>query len=628
MKDEQDQNPSSPLEAQADLARALASVIRSVERDILQRQCGARLDEAMLADIAGRLGVLAAKMRALDTGLLKDVPPAITYQVPCQAGTGGVPASQWQALAGPGGTGYASLETTARTGALAAAKRPGPPVFHTGSQDLVPPVHADDPLAGRGAKELADLIRRGEVSPVDAVQAALDRIGALDGSVRAWVTVWGEKAIEEAEASQEAIARGEPLGPLHGVPVGVKDIFEITGLVTTAGSQVLAGHVSRLTAAAVERLQAAGAIVIGKTATHEFAFGVTTDTPFHGPVHNPWALDRVPGGSSGGSGAAVASRMVPAALGTDTGGSVRIPASLCGTVGLKPTFGMISKYGVIPLAWSQDHVGVLASTVEDAALFLGVLAGPDPRDPSTLTELPGGFLQALDQLAGPANEAGATAGAGLDGSLPAMVAVPFDWLADGEVDEGILAAFQSLLGRLEAAGVRVQDAKLPPARAMAVVNRFISLCEGASYHADTLLERPGDFSAAVRSRFELGQFLLAKDYITMQRLRGELARLVSESLRNTGATVMLLPTTPVPAPRIGQEIWSWPGGPEAVPDTLIRFTAPFSLTGHPVVTVPAGLVAAPDDGALLPWGLQVVGRPLDDAVVLAQAQAIVRSVLS
>jgi len=607
----------------SETAARISETVARVEQDLLRRKPGSTPDLSLLHDIAGRLEALMAKLRALDLTPLRDVPPSTSYSLPRQAELGPARLSPQdvRALAGPGGTGYASLPHASPGPAPGRSVPEAPTSWAVSTSSTTPavgvvppPVQAGDPLASLSAVDLAAAIRRKEISPVEAVEAALARIASLDGDLRAFVTITGDQAITAARQAEQAIARGEPVGPLHGVPVAVKDIFEIAGLPTTAGSRVLAGYISQVTATAVERLLQAGAIVVGKTATHEFAFGVTTDTPFHGPVHNPWALDRVPGGSSGGSGAAVAARVVPVALGTDTGGSVRIPAALCGTVGLKPTFGRVSKYGVIPLAWSQDHVGVLSSSIEDAALFLRVLAGPDPRDPSTLEDLPDDFLRPLEALAVP--------GAGATAARNWAVGVPFRWLEGGRVDSGIMAAFRTVLGRLETAGIAVRDVDLPPAEAMAVINRFISLSEGAAYHSDTLAERPEDFSPAVRARFELGQFLLAKDYITMQRLRGEMARLLTSSLRNSGAAVLLLPTTPIPAPLIGQQAWSWPDGPEPVPDALIRFTAPFSLTGHPAVSIPAGLVPAPEDDRLLPWGLQVVGLPLQEVAVLAVARAL------
>ncbi|HEX6988232.1 MAG TPA: amidase, partial [Bacillota bacterium] len=348
------------------------------------------------------------------------------------------------------------------------------------------------------------------------------------------------------------------------------------------------------------------AVIVGKTATHEFAFGVTTDTPYHGPVHNPWCPGHTAGGSSGGSGAAVAARIVPAALGTDTGGSVRIPAAACGTVGFKGTYGLVSKHGVVPLSWSLDHVGPLTNSVDDGVRVLAAIAGPDPLDPTTL---------------GPARRASSLRN-GIDaGGDPAdlrdvCIGLPAGWLED-RIDPEVRARIDEALRLLAGLGARIEEVPYPPAGVMALINRILALAEGGAYHAATLAERGGDYAPDVRARFELGQFLLAQDYLSALRLRTEIARMTYAALDRV--TVLVTPTMPIPAPPLGQAVWSWPGEAEAVPDAMIRLTAPFSLIGFPALCVPCGTAGG------MPVSLQIVGRPLDEFSTVRVGRALERA---
>jgi len=241
----------------------------------------------------------------------------------------------------------------------------------------------DDEISEISLTAAADRIRRRELSPVELVQAMVDRIDAYGKTLNAYIAWYPEQAVQQARKAEDALARGRPVGPLHGVPVAVKDLFFTAGLPTTAGARVLADFVPQEDATVIHRLKEAGAILLGKLNLHELAYGVTNENPHFGPVRNPWNLNRISGGSSGGSAAAVAASLCLASLGTDTGGSIRIPASCCGVVGLKPTYGRVSRNGILPLAWSLDHVGPITRTVEDAALMLQVLAGEDSRDVTT-----------------------------------------------------------------------------------------------------------------------------------------------------------------------------------------------------------------------------------------------------
>jgi len=382
----------------------------------------------------------------------------------------------------------------------------------------------------------------------------------------------------------------------------------VEGVPTTAGSRVLADHVARRNATVTERLERAGAVIIGKTATHEFAFGATTDTPFHGPVHNPWNLGHSAGGSSGGSGAAVGAAIVPVALGTDTGGSIRIPAAACGTVGLKPSYGRVSRHGTIPLSWSLDHTGPLAVTVADAARVLEVIAGPDPLDPAAVSA--------------PATGRRAAAREGAERGLEGIrVGVLGRWARD-RVHPEVAAAFQRAVEVLAELGARVEEVEedaFPAPGVLALVNRVLALAEGGAYHAATLARRAQDYSREVRVRFELGQFLLARDYLLAQRLRTELARRAGALMERFD--VLVAPTLPIPAPRLGQAAWQPEGAePEPVPEAMIRLTAPFNVTGQPALSVPVGVGASG-----LPLAMQIVGRPFDEATVVRVGAAYERA---
>lgn len=403
------------------------------------------------------------------------------------------------------------------------------------------------------------------------VRTCLDRIAARDGLLNAFVTVMGEEANPPAE------------GPLHGIPIAVKDMYEVKGVRTTAGSRILAEYVSPRDAAVIQRLRAAGAVIIGKTATHEFAYGCTTDSPFHGPTRNPADPDRTPGGSSGGSAAAVAAGMVPLALGTDTGGSVRVPAACCGVVGFKPTYGRISTEGIIPLCWSLDHPGFLTRTAADAALLLDVLSG--------------------------AAEAGARGGR--PGSLCGVRAgIPQGWL-QAPMEPAVLGAFAGGVQRLRELGAELEAVDLPPLLEFHFVSRILTLAEAGSYHA-RYLGRLAEYAPDVRARVELGQVIPAREYLLARRMRASLCRRTADVMSQVH--LLVTPTMPIVAPRIGER--SCLGG-EPVSDAMLRYTVPFNVTGQPAVSLPAG--CTPEG---LPVGLQLVGPAHGDEWILHVAAAL------
>jgi len=295
-------------------------------------------------------------------------------------------------------------------------------------------------------EELSSLLRDRQVSPVEVTQAYLERIDALDETLNAYITVMREQALADARRCEEEILRGDYRGALHGVPVALKDLYDTAGVRTTAASKIYAGRVPDEDATSVARLRAAGAVLIGKTNLHEFAYGVTTDSSYFGPTRNPWDLERVPGGSSGGSGAAVAAGLCVAATGSDTGGSIRIPAALCGVVGLKPTYGRISCHGVLPLSWTLDHPGPMARTVYGAAVMLRAMAGYDPRDPATAD------VPVPDYIAGLR-----------DGVAGLRIGLDPQWSLSG-IHQKVRAVFQEALAVLEGLGAEIVEVSIPTGR--------------------------------------------------------------------------------------------------------------------------------------------------------------------
>jgi aspartyl-tRNA(Asn)/glutamyl-tRNA(Gln) amidotransferase subunit A len=448
--------------------------------------------------------------------------------------------------------------------------------------------------------ELAAKIQAKEISPVEVIRAQFDRIERLDPSLNAYLTVLSEPAMGEARTAEQEIARGHYRGPLHGVPVAVKDLFDTQGVKTTAGSVILKDYVPARDATVLARLRQQGAVVLGKLNLHEFAYGGTGVNPHYGTSKNPWALDRIPGGSSSGSGVAVAAGLAFGALGTDTGGSVRMPASLCGIVGLKPTYGRCSRAGIIPLAWSLDHPGPMVRSVADAALMLNAMAGHDPRDPATVRRAVPDYTQGLT------NDL-----RGVRIGVPRLVL----WEGlDPEVEAVMDGAVQQLTrlgGRL---GARLEEVTLPQMRHAVLASSIIIGAEGAAYHHEWLRTAAGQYGEDVRLRLKQGALLPAAAYFKAQRLREAIRRELDAAL--THVDVLLTPTLPIATPTI-ERCTVTPGMP--LPPELLhipRLTRPFNLTGHPVISVPCGFTQSG-----MPVGMQIVGRAFDEAMVLRVAQA-------
>jgi aspartyl-tRNA(Asn)/glutamyl-tRNA(Gln) amidotransferase subunit A len=448
--------------------------------------------------------------------------------------------------------------------------------------------------------ETAAALRRREISSTELTSAALERIARLNPATNAMQTVMAESARERAKQADEELARGEGRGPLHGIPVAVKDLFYTKGVRTTGGSKLFEDFVPDQDAAVVERLRSGGAVLVGKTGMHELAYGITSSNPHFGAVRNPWDRDRIPGGSSGGSAAAVAAGMVSMAMGSDTGGSIRIPAAFCGVVGLKPTYGRVSRFGAMPLAFTLDHMGPLTRSVRDAAAVLNVIAGFDPRDHTSSRRPVENFVPDTEPSI-----------RGLRIGLPENFY--FDRL-EPQVDAAVRAAFRTA----ESHGAEIVPLRVPDIAALNTVARVILLAE-ASALLEPHLEHRDCFGPDVLSLLDQGRLLPATDYINAQRLRSvfqsEFAGLWSR------VDCLVTPTAPITAPRIGETTVTI-GGPDGHDEDVrlatTRLVRGINPLGLPVVAIPCGA-----DQRGLPIGLQIVGQPFAEALILRVAQALV-----
>ena len=438
---------------------------------------------------------------------------------------------------------------------------------------------------------LAASIRGGELSPREAVQDALDRIERLEPAINSFITVRAEEALAEADA-----LGGSASGPLHGVPVAVKDVIDVADTPTTAASKVLADNVPATDAVVVQRLRRAGAIVVGKLNTHEFAFGASTTSAAFGAAHNPWDTERICGGSSGGSGAAVAAGLVPGALGTDTAGSIRIPAAFCGVTGIRPTTGRVPNRGVIPVSWTYDTVGPLARTAEDCALMLDAIAGHDPDDASTTTAAAEPSLEGIDR--------------GVEGL---RIGVVSHLLEEVPIDPRVRESVETALEELARLGSRVERVDARFLRRAEVVQQLVMLPEAAEAHLPWLRTRLADYGPDVRARLLAGLLLPSSAPITGQRAR----RALADEARPLFERFDLLasPEMPIIAPRIGEDLVEVGGQTMPYRLALIPFNSPWSCLGLPTASVPCGFV----DG--LPVGLALTGRRLGEATVLRAAHA-------
>lgn len=426
--------------------------------------------------------------------------------------------------------------------------------------------------------------RARELTAVRVTEECLRRIEADNPRLNAFITVMADDALRQAREADQELAAGDDRGPLHGVPISIKDLLDVRGIPTTAASRVREGHVAERDAAAIAHLRLAGAVFVGKTNLHEFAFGTTSEDSAFGPVRHPHDPARSPGGSSGGSAVSVATSMALATVGTDTGGSVRIPAAACGIVGLKASRGEVSIDGVVPLSRTLDHVGPLAQSVTDACLVYHALMGDASAKPPA--PMPTHGLR---------------------------LAVPRKYFCD-LLDDEVRARFEETLDRLRAAGAHIDDIELPHAPDIASVYLHIVLGDAAAYHATALETMPERYTPPVRLRLEMGRYLMAEDYVRALAGRQRLTREVDAAVAQHDA--LALPTLPIPAPPIGADTFQIDGIAEPVRNLMLRLTQAFNITGHPAISLPSGRT-----GQGLPCGVQLVGHRMQTDALLRVALA-------
>lgn len=451
-------------------------------------------------------------------------------------------------------------------------------------------------LLTKSVTEIAPLIENKSVSPVELTNALLDHAEKNDDTINAYISYRREKALETAKKAEDEIMNGNYRGLYHGIPMAIKDNIYLKDEVTTMASKIHRDFISSHNATVVDKLNEAGAIIIGKLNMHEYAWGATTNNPHYGACHNPWDLDHIPGGSSGGSGAALIAHTTMASLGTDTGGSVRIPAATNGIVGLKQTYGRVSNFGSFPLAWTLDHIGPMTKTVKDAAALLEVIAGYDPKDITTVNVPVDDYLS------------------GMTGDVKDLVIGINEAYFFDRVDSDIEQAVRDTIKKLEAQGAKVKEVDIPSLKhsEWAVMTTIIS--EPAAIHQQDHLNRPEDYGADLQFLFDLGELPSAVDYVQAQQIR----RHLKQDFQNIfdEVDVLISPTLPIQTPKIGSDTVELNGEEVGVLDHIIRFTGPFNITGLPALSVPCGFKGN------LPIGLQIAGKAFDEKTVLNVGYAI------
>ncbi len=440
----------------------------------------------------------------------------------------------------------------------------------------------------------ADAIAAHKLSPIELTESVIGQIERHEPAVGAFAALTLDQARSAAAAAEKEIGDSRPRSRLHGLPLGIKDLFDTKDVLSTSSSRTRAGRIAASDSAVSDRLRQAGGVLIGQTHTHEYAFGVLTPT-----THNPWDLTRTPGGSSGGSGAALASRLVLGAVGTDTGGSIRIPSALNGITGLKPTFGRVSRHGVTPLCWALDHAGPMARTVRDTAELLQVIAGFDPRDPGSLDAPVPDYLSGLDR-----------------GVKDVTLGVPGNYFFD-HIEPDVEAAFRAAVATLESCGATIRQVELPLSQTYLATEYALFVAEASSYHQDTLREKADLYEPDVRALLEAGELIFATDYIRALRVRELIKQGWRTMFQDCGIDAVVAPTLTAVAVRADRPTISWPDGSEdSAINAYVTTSAPGNLTGLPALSVPCGF-----DHQGLPIGLQVIGRPLDESLVLQVGSA-------
>jgi aspartyl-tRNA(Asn)/glutamyl-tRNA(Gln) amidotransferase subunit A len=456
--------------------------------------------------------------------------------------------------------------------------------------DLVTDFLTDFMTEFTSISELAERLRRGEISPVEIARDCLLRIEKQNATLNAFITVMTESAMVEARRAEAEILRGEWRGPLHGVPVALKDLIDVAGVRTTAASALLKDHVPSHDADVVRRLRQAGAVIIGKNNLHEFAYGGSSLVSHFGDVHNPWDVGRMAGGSSGGTAAAVAAGLAYAAIGTDTAGSIREPAALCGCVGLKPTYGRVSSRGVIPLSRSLDHVGPLAATVEDAAIVLQAIAGHDADDVGSVDVPVANYLSGLR-----------------DGAGKLRVGVPREYFFD-DLDPEVASATEYALREISSLGAEIREVRLD-----VPVDRTLQAAEAFAYHSENVAKTPELYQPETLRRIRSGEAVTAAEYIQRRRGLEEARRGIGRAFADVD--LLVTPTTPMPAPAIA-DLRADPEALRPAELKLLRNTRPFNVWGLPAISVPCGFTLSG-----LPIGIQIAGPHWREDLVLRVARA-------
>ncbi len=447
---------------------------------------------------------------------------------------------------------------------------------------------------------VASAIADKRVSSREVTQSCLDRIARWQPHLNAFMAIEAEEALEAADAADAALAKGGRRGALHGVPLAHKDMYYDAGKVVTCGSRIRRDFVATTTSTALQRLKDAGTVRLGSLQMSEFAYGPTGHNAHFGPVHNPFALDRITGGSSSGSGSAVAARLTFAALGSDTGGSIRMPAHFCGVTGLKTTVGRVSRAGAMPLSQSLDTVGPLARTVEDCAVLLGLMAGADPADPTAIT--------------GPVPDYAAATTGSMKGLT---IGVPNAFYVD-DLDADVAGALDAAIAVFTREGGRVVKVDLPDQRQLAAASQLVLAVEAAAFHKRWMIERAQDYGPQVLMRLQNGLAIPAVTYLEAMRWRGP--ALAAHLAAVTGTDAVIAPVAPVPAPTIAEsDIGNNPDA-EAVIQRLTRFTRPVNYLGLPSLSIPSGFTRSG-----LPVGMQLIGRSFDEATLLRIGAAFQRA---
>jgi aspartyl-tRNA(Asn)/glutamyl-tRNA(Gln) amidotransferase subunit A len=439
-------------------------------------------------------------------------------------------------------------------------------------------------------RQAGSLLKSRKLSPVELTRAFLSRIERLDKTLNAYITVLPDRALAAAHTAEAEILRGDYRGPLHGIPIALKDLYDTQGIRTTASSRVMANRIPTEDATTTARLAAAGSILLGKLAMHEFALGGPDPTCGFPLARNPWNLDHIPGGSSSGSGAAVAAGLCMGSLGSCTGGSIRGPAAYCSMVGLKPTYGRVSRYGVVPLSWTLDHCGPMTWTVEDTALMLQAIAGFDPKDPtSSRAPVPDYSAALVEDIKG------------------ITIGVPrhFFFADDPAINRETLEVVEAALKTLQELGARLVEVTVPTLKYAGAAQPVIMLSEAFAYHARKLRSKPEEFGDMVRARFRMGGLFTAGEYVQAQRVRNVMKREFATALQ--GVDLIASPTMSNPAPAFDNvDVMTTARMPS--------FTGPYNLTGMPAISVPCGFTKAG-----LPIGLQLAGKPFDEPTLLRAA---------